>query len=66
MGYQTVERGKCWVIGTSDFEVNTVLSEMNDVRRPDYGKVGYLHDTTRPLFAGIFEKILTNIDQTSA
>ena len=46
MGSRAVERRKCWAIGTSDFEVNTGFSEMNDGRRPDYGKVGHLHDTT--------------------
>ena len=67
MGYQAVERRKYWAIGTSDFEMNAGFTKMNDGRWPDYGKVGHLHDTTlRPLIAGIFEKIITNIDRTNA
>ena len=57
MGYQAVERRKCWAIGTSDFEMNAGFTEMNDGRWPDYGKVGHLHDTTSRLsFVGIFKK----------
>ena len=36
--------------------MNIGFSEMNDGGRPDYGKVGHLHDTTlRSLFARILK-----------